>query len=202
MRHWADIIYAWITFNDIPVLDDVFGLLFFYNILQYSNSASMFKRSRRWATDWFITKPENHLRLSPDYLIDVHASSAVATVHNVLTCQTSNTFITMLMKQKKTHKQKHIKFFRNSTHVVHVLKYLCGLPNVGQTSYKDSYIWTRNMHYAIVRYNAQVYYDFAALHKFCGIEKMSPSPTGGNIINSLLCGEAYSEHSWAFWPKW
>lgn len=48
------------------------------------------------------------------------------------------------------------------------------------------------MHYAIVRYYAQVYYGFAALYKFCGIEIMSPSPTGGNIINSLLCGEAYS----------
>lgn len=47
------------------------------------------------------------------------------------------------------------------------------------------------MEYAIARQSAQADHGSAASLKFLGIEKMSPSHRGGDIVNSLLHREAY-----------
>lgn len=48
---------------------------------------------------------------------------------------------------------------------------------------------------AIALNNAQANHVSAASLKFWGIEKIFPSPRGGEMINSLLCRETYWIHT-------
>ena len=101
-----------------------------------------------------------------------------------------------------------------------MLKCPRGLVYVGQTkralkshiSEHNTAIRTQNMDYAAARLYAKAKHSSAASLKFWGIEQISPSPRGGDIINSLLREEwgdvrrgilySHSEHSGALWHKW
>lgn len=65
----------------------------------------------------------------------------------------------------------------------------CGLVYIGQTKR------LQNMEYAMARHSAQDNHGSAASFNFLGIEKMSLSPRGGYIVNSLLRREAYWIHT-------
>ena len=80
-----------------------------------------------------------------------------------------------------------------------MLKDPCGLVYVGQTkrtlktriSEHKTVICTQNMDYAMACHYAQPNHGSTASLKLWGIEKISPSPRGGDIINSLLHREAF-----------
>ena len=52
-------------------------------------------------------------------------------------------------------------------------------------------IRNNNMDYAIARHYAKAQHGSAATLKFWGIEKVSPLPRGGDMVNKLLKREAY-----------
>lgn len=87
----------------------------------------------------------------------------------------------------------------NSTHVIYLLKCPCGLVYIGQTkrqlkiriSEHKTAIRTKNATYAMARHYMEANHGSPASLKFWGIEKISLPPRGGDIVNKLLCREAY-----------
>ncbi len=84
-------------------------------------------------------------------------------------------------------------------HVIFILKSPCGFIYVGQTKRNlklriaehKAAVRNENMDYAIVRHYKERNHGPAASLKFTGIERVTPNPRGGNIINQLLKREAY-----------
>ena len=101
----------------------------------------------------------------------------------------------------RTGKRFKIKSFINcnSTHVVYLLKCPCGMAYIGQTKrplkirigeHKTA-IRTGNLEYAMARHYKQANHGSPASLRFWGIEKVSSSARGGDIIKKLLRREAY-----------
>ena len=113
----------------------------------------------------------------------------------------SNSTDTKHFLHPRTGKKYGIKSFINcnSTHVVYILKCPCGQIYVGQTkralklriAEHKTAIRTNNMDYAIARHYSQFKHGSPASLKFWGIEKVSLSARGGDIINKLLRREAF-----------
>ena len=116
----------------------------------------------------------------------------------------SNTFDTKTFSHPHSGKKYGIKDFINclSTHVIYILKCLCGLVYVGQTkrhlklriAEHKAAIRNGNMDYAIARHYKEKKHGSATTLKFFGIEKVQPNPRGGNLINQLLRREAFWIH--------
>ena len=79
----------------------------------------------------------------------------------------------------------------------------CGLVYIGQTKRQlklrraehKTAIRTQNLTYAMARHYKQANHGSPASLKFWGIEKITPPPRGGDIINKLLCREAFWIHT-------
>lgn len=113
----------------------------------------------------------------------------------------SHTFDTKVFSHPHSGKKYHIKEFINcqSTHVVYMLKCPCGLLYVGQTKrnlkmriaeHKGA-IRNGNMDYAIARHYKAMNHGSASTLRFIGLERVQPSPRGGNLIKQLLQREAF-----------
>lgn len=116
----------------------------------------------------------------------------------------SNTHNTKVFTHPHTGEKHNIKEFINclSTHVVYMLKCPCGLIYIGQTKRNlklriaehKAAIRNNNMEYAIARHYKERNHGSASTLKFLGIERVMPSPRGGDIIKQLLKREAYWIH--------
>lgn len=80
-----------------------------------------------------------------------------------------------------------------------MLKCPCGMAYIGQTKrplkvsiaeHKNA-IRTKNATYAMARHYEQMQHGSPATFRFWGIESVSPSPRGGDIIQKLLQREAF-----------
>ena len=119
--------------------------------------------------------------------------------------QCSNSTNTKEFSHPRTGKKYSISSFINcnSTHVVYLLKCPCGLAYIGQTkrqlklriSEHKTAIRTQNITYAMARHYKQANHGSPASLRFWGIEKITPPPRGGDIINKLLCREAFWIHT-------
>ncbi len=86
-----------------------------------------------------------------------------------------------------------------STHVIYKLICPCGKIYVGQTkrNFKlriaehKAAIRNGNMDYAIARHYKERAHGSAASLKFVGLEKISPSPRGGDIVKRLRQRESF-----------
>lgn len=113
----------------------------------------------------------------------------------------SNTYNTKKFYHPHTGQEYTIKDFINcnSTHIVYMLKCICGDIYIGQTKRNlklriaehKAAIRNGNMDYAIARHCREKNHGSVVSLKFLGIERISPSPRGGNIVKQLLQREAY-----------
>ena len=91
----------------------------------------------------------------------------------------------------------------NSTHVIYMLRCMCGLSYIGQTKRQlkirigehKTAIRTQNMEYAMARHFKEANHGSPASLKFWGIEKITAPPRGGDIINKLLRRESFWIHT-------
>lgn len=113
----------------------------------------------------------------------------------------SNSHDTKVFHHPRSGKEFKINGFINcnTTHVIYMIKCVCSKIYIGQTkralkvriAEHKTAIRVKNMDYAIARHYAAANHGTVSSLKFCGIEKVSLSVRGGDIVNKLLRREAY-----------